>query len=111
MTDYISSYDTFLKVVPGAPTGLYQSAVTSSGFTINWLGAANATSFSYRLTDSSGNISTITSTGHTRSYTFTSLYPSTSYSIQVSAVNGTGTTASSISVSYTHLTLPTNREV
>jgi hypothetical protein len=77
--------------VPGAPTSLASSSITTTAFTVSWTPGGNTSSYTYTLNGSSVSPSSSTST----SATFTGLTQGTLYATIVTAVNAYGTTASS----------------
>ena len=91
---------------PTQPIFSATTAITSSGFTVNWSGGIGATSYTYKFGVSAVTPSSSTST----SATFTGLFPSTPYNVMVTAVNSTGST-SSVSLSVTTLILPPTQPI
>lgn len=71
--------------IPGTPTGLTNSSVTSAGFNLNWNSVSGATSYNI-YKDGVLYASNVTST----SFIASGLSASTTYSMQVSAVNIAG---------------------
>lgn len=75
----------------GPPTSLYSSAITSGGFTVNWLAPTGASSYTYTITNSSGTTvatdSTHLSTSGANYATFARLSPLTLYNVIVNADN------------------------
>ena len=69
---------------PLTPYNLSVSTITTTSFTVSWLGATGATSYTYTL---NGSPATPTQTGN--SATFTNLILDTAYTIVVTAVNDT----------------------
>lgn len=84
-----------LTTPPAAPTSLYQSRTSSSGFTINWIQGAGTSSYTYSVTDTSGNIISSAASSTSSSASFTGLQPGTSYSVIITSVGSTGLTTSS----------------
>ena len=82
-----------LVSAPTKPASVSSSSVSSSGFTVSWSGGAAATSYTYSL---NGNPATPSADNGvaSKSATFSSLQPSTSYSIVVTAVNAGGSAPS-----------------
>jgi hypothetical protein len=80
--------------LPSIVTGLVVSAITSTGFTLNFspaqTPAGTTVSYDYTLTPSAG-----TSTSGTNSFVFTGLSPSTFYVVTVYSKNETGDSYSS----------------
>lgn len=92
---------------PQAPTSLTASSITSSGFTLGWLGASGATSYTYTLNGSAATPSTNNSSSDPPSVAFTSLAASTAYTVIVIATNAGGSTSSSPLTVTTSLGAPT----
>jgi hypothetical protein len=91
---------------PTQPIFSATTAITSSGFTVNWSGGTGASSYTYTLGGSAATPSSSTA----QSATFTGLSASTAYSVIVTAVNSTGST-SSVSLSVTTLILPPTQPI
>jgi len=89
---------------PGAPSSISQTATLSSGFTINWTAGAGTSSYSYSLTDTSGNLTTTATFNTSISATFTGLTPGMAYAVIISSVGSTGLT--SPSSTFSALTAP-----
>ena len=86
------------------PESLNLTNVTTTGFTVNWVGATGITRFSYTLND----ITTIPSSSTLSSATFTGLIPGTVYLIVVSSINVRGgSTASDVFTGSTTPSQPT----
>ena len=81
------------------PTSLSLTSVTTTGFTVNWLGTSGVTNFTYTL----NGITAVPASSTSTSATFTGLSPGTAYAIIVSSVNSGG---SSPSASFAGSTLP-----
>ena len=75
-----------------APTGLTTTSITSTGATLNWTGAAGATSYNVRYKKTADATWTNT-TSATTSKAITGLVASTSYDWQVQTVCSGGTTS------------------
>jgi len=98
----ISSY--IITTPPGAPTAVSQTATLTTGFTINWTPAEGAVSYTYLLTDISGNIITTAASNTAVSATFTGLTPGMAYAVIITSVGSTGLT--SPSSTFSALTVP-----
>jgi poly(3-hydroxybutyrate) depolymerase len=87
--------------VPGAPTGLAGSNITSSGTTLNWTPptglAANCSVTGYTIYENGTSIGTSTTTN----FNVTGLSPSTTYSFTVAASDAAGLGAQSSAASVT----------
>ena len=92
---------------PQAATSLAGSSITSTGFTLGWLGASGATSYTYTLNGSAATPSTNNSSSDPPSVAFTSLAASTAYTVIVIATNAGGSTNSSPLTVTTSLGAPT----
>ncbi|MER7835259.1 glycoside hydrolase family 18 protein [Streptomyces sp. NPDC096040] len=80
---------------PAAPTGLKTGTITSSGVALSWTAVTGATS--YAVYRDGAKVQTASGT----SATVAGLTPSTAYSFQVTAVNGSGESAKSAAVTAT----------
>jgi sugar lactone lactonase YvrE len=76
---------------PSAPNSLSASAVTTSGFTLSWVGGVGATSYTYTLNGSPVTPSQDNGVGGNNAV-FSGLSSGTSYNIGVTAVNPSGST-------------------
>ncbi|QQE77605.1 putative Ig domain-containing protein [Alicyclobacillus sp. SO9] len=77
--------------VPGAPTGIYHSNVTESGWTESWSAASGAASYNVYVNGTKVNSSPVTGT----SYDVSGEQAGTSYKVTVAAVNAGGQSAQS----------------
>ncbi len=84
--------------LPSAPNTLTSSSVTSSGFIVNWLGGAGATSYSYTLNSSSVTPSVDNGVA-SRSVTFSGLTEGTLYTVIITATNASGSSSGTVSIS------------
>ena len=77
------------------PSGLADSNVTTTGFTISWTGVSGAAGYAVALLDSTGTTTndTVSCAPSETTATFTGLSPSTAYLVSVVAL-GNGTTSS-----------------
>jgi beta-glucanase (GH16 family) len=106
--DYVRVYQAASSTVtaPAAPATPTFSAVSSTGFTVNWGAVSGATSYKLDVSTSSTFASyatqDLTVTGISQAVT--SLFPGTTYYARVRAVNAGGTSASSLNGSQTTLT-------
>jgi hypothetical protein len=80
-----------LPFAPTAPNTLAQTETDATGFTISWLGAAGATSYTFELDGSP--VTTIVDP-YAKTAAFTGLSSGSSYSVTITAVNSQGSTSS-----------------
>jgi hypothetical protein len=95
-------YSVSLGAPPTAPTNITGSAISASGFTINWTGGDVATSYTYSLDGTTTTPSSQSVSGKTA--TFTGLNPNTTYAVVVTATNASGSTSSGGSFQPTSIT-------
>jgi hypothetical protein len=79
------------NTAPVAPYALSSSSVTSTGFTVNWLGGDTATSYTYTLNGSSVTPSVDNGVA-SKTATFTGLSSNTTYNVSITAINAGGST-------------------
>jgi len=106
--DYVRVYQasSTTTTAPSAPAQPTFSAVSSTGFTVNWLAVSGATSYKLDVSASSSFASYVTQdlTVSGTSQVVSSLSPATTYYARVRAVNSGGTSSSSSNGSQTTLT-------
>ncbi|MBJ6360759.1 cadherin-like beta sandwich domain-containing protein [Paenibacillus sp. GCM10012307] len=86
--------------IPAAPTGLTHSSITSTGWVQTWTAVTGATGYNVYVDGTKINSSPITAT----SFTVTDQSPGTTYSVEVTAVNGSGESSASDADSVTTIT-------
>jgi beta-glucanase (GH16 family) len=106
--DYVRVYQasSTTSTAPSAPAQPTFSAVSSTGFTVNWVAVSGATSYKLDVSMSSTFASYVTQdmTVSGTSQVVSSLSPATTYYARVRAVNSGGTSSSSSNGSQTTLT-------
>lgn len=75
-----------VRTIIDPPTGLSSSNITENTFTLNWTGSTGATTYTFLV---GGNVATPTYTAGATTASFINLNPSTDYSVQVVATDGT----------------------
>jgi sugar lactone lactonase YvrE len=91
-----SSASTNILTTPSAPTNIYQSNGTGTGFQVNWQNGVGATSYSYTFNGSAATPSN--DFGVASKYAiFTGLSFNTGYTVVVTAINASGSTSGTAS--------------
>jgi len=88
-----------LDPIPGTPTGLAASNISTNTATINWNASSGATSYDLQIRQGGGAWTSYNTTA--LSYNLTGLSASTTYEAQVRANNASGSSSYSASITFT----------
>ena len=105
-----SSLPITITTAPSQPISLIASNISTSGFTVNWLGGASSTSYIYKLNNSVVSPSNINDQGVASKYVvFSNLSAGTQYTVSITAENIAGPSIASANlIVYTAPTAPTS---